>query len=136
VDARVSPVLTLGTMDDLEALLAQAQQRPVLLLKHSTRCPVSAMAYRAFAAAAQAGELAGVQPAVVRVIEQRAISQEVAVRLGVAHASPQALLIAGGAVRWQASHYDITREALRAAAAAAAPPGSPSGGPAVPGPLA
>ncbi|HEY8416227.1 MAG TPA: monothiol bacilliredoxin BrxC family protein [Thermaerobacter sp.] len=36
-------------------------------------------------------------------------------RLGVRHQSPQALLVQRGAVRWHASHWDITEQSLAAA---------------------
>lgn len=109
----------LRTEAELEALLADAGQ-PILLFKHSTTCPISAAAHTALLAAHAAGELAGVRLARVRVIEERPLSQAIAARLGVPHASPQALLVAQGRVLWHASHWAITREALRTAVQAAA----------------
>ena len=50
----------------------------------------------------------------IDVIGQRPLSREIAVRLGVQHESPQTILIRGGAVRWHASHYEVTAEALAA----------------------
>jgi len=50
----------------------------------------------------------------VDVIRQRPLSREIAAHLGILHESPQAILIQGGAVRWHASHYDVTAEALAA----------------------
>ena len=51
------------------------------------------------------------------VIVQRAreLSQEIARRTGVRHESPQALVVRNGEVVWNASHYDITADAVRAA---------------------
>ncbi len=108
-------VMPLRTEADLDGLLAQAGAQPVLIFKHSTKCPISAAAYRAFHAAIEGGELGAVRPALVRVIEERPVSQAIAARLGVQHESPQALLVRDGRVVWEASHYDITRDALRAA---------------------
>lgn len=90
--------------------------RPVFILKHSTACPISAGAYRAFQrfAAAHPG---AAEYYLVKVIEQRPLSNEIARRLRVRHESPQALLIQRGAVRWHASHGDITERSLAAALA-------------------
>jgi bacillithiol system protein YtxJ len=55
----------------------------------------------------------------VRVIEERPVSLALAERVGVQHQSPQALLIRNGAALWNASHHDITTEALQNAVAAA-----------------
>ncbi len=115
-------VMPLRTEADLDRLLAQAGAQPVLIFKHSTQCPISAAAYRAFHAAVASGDLGAVGPAMVRVVEERPVSQAVAARLGVRHESPQALLVRDGRVLWQASHYAITRDALRAAAREAAGP--------------
>ena len=103
---------------ELERLLRH--RRPVFLFKHSTLCPVSAAAYRAFRqfAAAHPG---AAEYRLVRVIEQRPLSGEVARRLGVRHASPQVLLIYGGGVRWHASHGAITERALAGALTALRP---------------
>jgi len=43
---------------------------------------------------------------------QRSVSQQIAARSGVEHESPQILAFQRGAVVWNASHDDITAEAL------------------------
>jgi bacillithiol system protein YtxJ len=50
----------------------------------------------------------------VDVIRQRPLSREIAAHLAIQHESPQAILTQGGAVRWHASHYEVTAEALAA----------------------
>jgi bacillithiol system protein YtxJ len=99
-----------------EADLERAFAAPAFLLfKHSLVCPVSAQAfneYRHFLAAGGAPPSAWLD-----VRGQRALSQAVAARTGVTHESPQALLLRHGAVAWHASHGEITRASLRAAAA-------------------
>ena len=49
---------------------------------------------------------------VLKVIEERDLSDAAAQRLGVPHASPQAIVIREGHSVWHASHYDITTNAL------------------------
>jgi bacillithiol system protein YtxJ len=48
----------------------------------------------------------------VDVRAQRAVSQQIAARSGVEHESPQIIVFRRGAVVWNASHHDITVEAL------------------------
>ncbi|MEM7307224.1 MAG: bacillithiol system redox-active protein YtxJ [Planctomycetota bacterium] len=94
--------------------LETALGAPVFLLfKHSLICPTSAQAfneYRHFLS----GE-AEVPTAWLDVRGQRPLSQLVEARTGVQHESPQALLLKGGEVVWNASHGAITRESLTAA---------------------
>lgn len=97
----------------LDALLAAGG--PAWLLKHSATCPISAAAHdevRAYAAA-HPDEPVGV----IVVQSHRPLSNAVAARLGFAHQSPQLFLLRDGAVRWQASHWSITRAAMEAAKA-------------------
>lgn len=113
----MAEIRSIATMADWQSLLTGAD--PVLLFKHSTRCPISSRAHRNFVA------WAGVQPnprlqiALVRVIEERPISQQIALETGVVHQSPQAMLLNQGKVIWHASHDDITEQSLAAAVSAA-----------------
>ncbi len=51
----------------------------------------------------------------VSVQANHAVSNEIAKRLHVRHASPQMLLVQEGVVRWQASHFRVTADAIRIA---------------------
>lgn len=100
------------TKQELDSFLEQSHQQPVFLLKHSTRCPVSAKANRAFEAfAGTTGQACGR----LLVIEQRELSNLVAARTGIRHESPQAFLFFQGVVCWNASHGAITEDSLQAA---------------------
>ena len=95
---------------DWAALLQRSRSRPVFLLKHSTRCSISAAAlreYRHFEATEPGAELWR-----VLVIEKRLLSAKVASESGLRHESPQVLLLSGGQVVWHASHWSITEEAM------------------------
>ncbi len=118
--SKAAPVLR--TEDDLTQLLAADPATPVLIFKHSTTCPMSAAAYREFPQALDGGDLAGVRSAVVRVIEERPLSQVIARRWQITHQSPQVLLVRGQTLLWHASHHAITRRALEAAAKAVPAP--------------
>jgi bacillithiol system protein YtxJ len=56
----------------------------------------------------------------VDVIGERALSAELAELLGVAHESPQAILLAGRTVVWHGSHGEVTATDLDSAYRAAA----------------
>lgn len=99
---------------DEQALEAGLGADLFLLFKHSNACPVSS---RAFAAYAEfCGERPDVPTGWIDVVADRPWSLRVAERTGVAHESPQALLIRSGKPVWHASHGRITTDALLDAA--------------------
>ena len=103
------------TLKEFDEVLAESENGPVLIFKHSTRCPVSGGAYSRMQVWERAlGETA---PPVylVKVIEARALSNEIAAHLGVTHQSPQVILIRDGLALWNASHGGIGGLALDAA---------------------
>jgi bacillithiol system protein YtxJ len=105
------------TRQDLEQLVRDSNQRPVFLLKHSTRCPISASAWRAYQ------RFDGTHPDAalwkVLVIENAPLSAEITRQAGVGHQSPQILLFHRGQVVWHDSHWSITQEAIEDALRAA-----------------
>lgn len=117
----------LTTIDDLDAVLARAKSRPVLLFKHSTTCGVSAQAYAEMLALLQ-NPTWNAETWLVDVHAKRAVSTEIASRFKVRHASPQVLLVQDGIVLWHASHVRVTadaiQEALRRGPAPASAPGA------------
>jgi bacillithiol system protein YtxJ len=98
-------------LSGLDTAFAASDAQPVLVLKHSTRCPISAGAYQRVAAWLDGNASA---PAVylVKVIESRTVSNAVAERLGVTHQSPQIILVRNGRAAWNASHSAITSTAI------------------------
>lgn len=105
-------MLQLKSMADLDSLLAGSKEQPVLVLKHSTTCPVSARAHREWEAFQATAAARQVKLAWVRVIEERPVSLALAERVNVKHESPQALLIKGGQALWNTSHRGITAASL------------------------
>jgi bacillithiol system protein YtxJ len=96
----------------LEELFARSKSAPVVLFKHSTTCPISARAYSQMSQLdrERIGEVA-----LVVVQTARPVSDEIARRTGVSHASPQAFVLRDGKAVWDASHFDITVEAVESA---------------------
>jgi bacillithiol system protein YtxJ len=92
----------------LEELFARSHEEPVLLFKHSNSCPISARAYRQM-------EEVKTPISIVVVQQSRDLSREVEQRTGVRHETPQALLIRNGRAVWNASHFDVTADAVEQA---------------------
>ncbi len=86
-----------------------------LLFKHSLTCPISARAFRQYTAFL--AENPSVATGWIDVVGQRPWSQRVEAQTGVAHESPQALMLRRGQVVWHASHGEITKDALARATA-------------------
>lgn len=105
----------LSSIQMLDELLAGSAGAPVLLFKHSTRCPVSAAALRRAEAWLAARGDAAPAAGLIKVVENRPLSHEAAARLQVTHQSPQAIAVRDGAALWNASHGGITAQALEAA---------------------
>ena len=111
------PDLTqLQRIDQLDGLLAESADRPVLLFKHSYSCGTSAEALDELLAHLSETPKAA-RYAMVTVQTHRDVSNAVAQRLGVRHETPQALLVRGGRVVWSASHFRVTADAVARAIA-------------------
>jgi bacillithiol system protein YtxJ len=96
-----------------EEALASSFHKPVLLFKHSTRCPLSSMALN---------RLKGLDRAFydqadfyyLDLIAHRSLSTQMAEHFGVQHESPQVLWVEQGQCQYHASHMDIRPAALMA----------------------
>lgn len=102
---------TLSELSELDAAIAESRERPVLLFKHSRTCGISHEAldelqmHLSRDSATAAYKLITVQ-------SHRRLSDEAAVRLGVRHETPQAILLRDGRPVWKASHFRITADHL------------------------
>lgn len=107
------------SIDQLEAALRESDAQPVLIFKHSTTCPISASAYHRVATYLREAGEAAPKTFLVKVIESRPVSNEIAARLGVTHQSPQAILVRAQRAVWHASHHAIEAGAIQRALQAA-----------------
>jgi bacillithiol system protein YtxJ len=101
-------------IEDLDRLLAQTSERPLLLFKHSVTCGTSAEALDELIDHLNEDKL-DARYAIVTVQSHRELSNAVSARLGVRHETPQALLIRDGRVIWSASHFRVTAAAVQSA---------------------
>ena len=115
------PDLTpLQHIDELEQLLHESTQRPLLLFKHSYSCGISAEALDELLEHLKSERSEAMRYAMVTVQTHRDVSNAVAQKLGVRHETPQALMIRDRRVVWAASHFRVTAKAVDAAIKAAA----------------
>jgi bacillithiol system protein YtxJ len=91
---------------DLDLLLGAPL---AVLYKHSPICPTSDAAYEEMLAFRRRR---AVPVYLVDVIHHRPLSRALAERIGVRHASPQAIILRDGVAAWHRSHYEIRAEAM------------------------
>lgn len=103
----------LSTLESLDSCLSESATRPIFIFKHSTACPISAEAYRHVARYAEQANDTTPEVYLVKVIEERPISNQIADQLGIQHKSPQLILVKDGKVLWSTSHYGIHADAIR-----------------------
>jgi bacillithiol system protein YtxJ len=108
--------IPLQDLGQLNEIINNSHEKPVVIFKHSTRCIVSRTALKQF-------ELETLQCNVftenkvdayfLDLLEHRDISNEIASRFGVQHQSPQLLLIKDGKSVYNVSHSDIDAGELK-----------------------
>jgi bacillithiol system protein YtxJ len=96
----------LTDIQQLNSLEEESVQAPVIIFKHSTRCPVSRMALKNFENEYSIGEEEAT-PYFLDLIAHRDISNAIAERFNVIHQSPQVLVIKNGTSVYDESHDGI-----------------------------
>ncbi len=96
----------LTSVDQLDALVSESNEKPVAIFKHSTRCGISRMVLKQFE------KLYSLEDSKLKLyfldlLEHRDISNEIALRFKVYHESPQLIVLRNGAVVHQDSHHSI-----------------------------
>jgi bacillithiol system protein YtxJ len=107
----MSMLTHLCDVDSLEAAIEESRVRPVLLFKHSRTCGVSCEALDELHAHVEQSPMCATYK-VITVQSHRAVSDHAAARLGIRHATPQAILLRDGRPVWNASHFRITANTL------------------------
>ncbi|RAL25640.1 bacillithiol system redox-active protein YtxJ [Thermoflavimicrobium daqui] len=108
----MSQFILMTSVESFQEILPISKEKPVLILKHSTACPISAQAYAEVEEFSNEIEQNSMEIRVVHVIEDRPVSNEIASYFGIQHASPQIFIIQNQKVIFHATHFDITKSAL------------------------
>jgi bacillithiol system protein YtxJ len=93
----------------LENIIAQSKQQPVVIFKHSTRCSISLMAKNRLE---RETTVDNVSFYYLDLLRFRPISNKIAEDFKVHHESPQILMIKNGECIYEESHNGISMEAI------------------------
>lgn len=96
----------LTELKQLDTIVEESADTPVIIFKHSTRCPVSRMALKNFENEYSIGEEEAT-PYFLDLIAHRDISNAIAERFNVIHQSPQVIVIKNGTSVYDESHDGI-----------------------------
>ncbi|WP_341837440.1 bacillithiol system redox-active protein YtxJ [Chitinophaga pollutisoli] len=100
---------TLESEEQLDQIQHRSFDHPVVIFKHSTRCPTSGMV-KSRLERSVAPE--GWEFYYLDLIRYRPVSNRIAEKFGVEHESPQVLLIRNGECVYDESHMSIRMEEL------------------------
>jgi bacillithiol system protein YtxJ len=104
-------IFRLSDSDDVDSMLIRSDGKPQLLLKHSTRCPMSRLALRECEVAANGTD--GFDLCVLSVIESPALARLIEETTAIRHESPQTILFRSGRAVWNASHEGVAASAIQ-----------------------
>lgn len=103
-------IAQVGSEEELEVIF---KSELVVLFKHSPICPSSAVAMEELENFARANP--DVPVYFVDVRKQRPLSQKTTAYFGIAHESPQVIIVRDAAAVWYTAHYGITAAKLTSA---------------------
>jgi len=102
----------LTELQQLDTIVDESAETPVIIFKHSTRCPVSRMALKSFENEYSIEE-GSAKPYFLDLIAHRDVSNEIASRFNVTHQSPQVIVIKEGQDVYNTSHDDINAAVVK-----------------------
>ena len=101
----MATITKVDSIEKLDALFERSHREPVVLFKHSNACGISAHVLE------MVSEFDG-EINVIVVQQNRDLSNQVAVRTGHTHQSPQAFVLVNGKPIYHATHYAIDPDAI------------------------
>ena len=97
----------IATEADVATVLAEPL---AVVYKHSPICPTSGMAYEEIRSLKRMQQ--DVPVYLIDVVHSRPLSRYLAERVGVVHASPQAIILCSGVPAWHGSHFDLRADTM------------------------
>ena len=91
--------------NQLDAILQESKQKPIIIFKHSTRCGTSMMVKNRFQSNYNLGNTFTLY--YLDLIKYRNISNKIESLFNISHQSPQLIIIKNGKVVAYSSHYEI-----------------------------
>lgn len=103
----------LENISELEKIKKESEEQPIMIFKHSTRCPVSSMAINRLERSWQQNEVSNLKPYYLDLIRNRDISNKIAEEFRIPHQSPQVIVIKNGSPVYDTSHMGINYADLK-----------------------
>jgi bacillithiol system protein YtxJ len=97
----------IATEADLATLLAEPL---AVVYKHSPICPTSGIAYEEMRSLRR--RHGDVPVYLIDVVHSRPLSRCLSERVGIVHASPQAIILQEGVPAWHGSHFDLRADEM------------------------
>jgi bacillithiol system protein YtxJ len=97
----------LSSKEELNQIDELSEQKVVILFKHSTRCSISTTALSRLERKWKENDHELLEPFYLDLLSHRDVSNEIATKYEVEHASPQILLIRNRKCVFNSSHLDI-----------------------------
>lgn len=98
----------LKEVEQLDQIKKESKSQPILIFKHSTRCATSALALNRLERHWQKELTGELKPYYLDLIRYRNVSNLIEEHFGIAHQSPQAILIRDEVPVYHASHFGIS----------------------------
>ena len=99
---------SLTDVSQLETIKEESFKQPVLILKHSKTCSISATALNRLERNWKQEKVGDLKPYFLDLLANKSLSAQIALTFDVEHQSPQVLLIKDGACIYSATHFDIS----------------------------
>lgn len=107
------PWKEITTLEELDKLEEESQEKTLVIYKHSTRCGVSRMVLRQFESEYDLPKSAPVNLYFLDLISHREVSNKIAEKFKIHHESPQLIIIKNGKAVYHASHQSISAKNIR-----------------------
>ncbi|MFC4304310.1 bacillithiol system redox-active protein YtxJ [Cohnella boryungensis] len=106
--------IEITSIEEWNEVLSKSSERGQVILKHSTTCPVSANALQEYEQYLKDTPNEKLDYVMIKVIESRPVSNQIAEDLNVKHESPQIIYVKDRAKYWTASHWSVTKAHMTA----------------------
>ncbi len=101
----------LNNEEQLEEINNASNEKHILIFKHSTRCPTSAMALNRLER--NWDDSLAITPYYLDLVSFRSISNKIAADYNIVHQSPQVLIIKEGKCIFDTSHLSISVDSIK-----------------------
>lgn len=112
-----APFTPVTTLEQLDELFVESNHTPIVVFNHDPKCPISRMAYASMSSM-------NTSVAMIDVARANHLAHALEQRTGVTHESPQVVVLHHEQSIWDASHFDVTDDAVKRIVSQAQPKAS------------